>query len=228
MHEITRRWLSTAVRSSSPTSLTTNRSESSWPLLQVGIVNSTPSSHLHSKKPCSVKSDFRTLRSVTQNRSSGTRRNAGSSTQLRPRGANTMMKGKEKTTPVRILTKCRSMLPVCPRSRTPFSSQCTDRVVRATRAQYVRPMQGGSFLHSLTEHVDYLLQAYENCPEDPLVCMSLAIASLSRAMQRQADNRHHMIAQVGSVHSSPRTDSEFLLGFGVHVAIQETPCSGPR
>jgi general transcription factor 3C polypeptide 3 (transcription factor C subunit 4) len=57
----------------------------------------------------------------------------------------------------------------------------------------------GSSLHSLTACVDYLLQAYENCPEDPVVCMSLAIASLSRAMQRQADNRHHMIAQVGSV-----------------------------
>ncbi|KAF9647358.1 TPR-like protein, partial [Thelephora ganbajun] len=41
----------------------------------------------------------------------------------------------------------------------------------------------------------YLLQAYGNCPEDPAVCISLAIASLSRAMQRQADNRHHIIAQ---------------------------------
>ena len=76
-------------------------------------------------------------------------------------------------------------------------------------------------------HVDYLLQAYENCPEDPLICMSLAIASLSRAMQRQADNRHHMIAQVGFVHRSPRADSELSPGLGVHVAIQGAPCSGP-
>ena len=89
-------------------------------------------------------------------------------------------------------------------------------------------MRNSSFLHSLTERVDYSLWAYENYPEDPLVCMSLAIASPSRMMQRQADNRHHMIAQVGSVHSSPRTDSEFLPGPGVHVAIQETPYPGPR
>jgi general transcription factor 3C polypeptide 3 (transcription factor C subunit 4) len=42
----------------------------------------------------------------------------------------------------------------------------------------------------------YLLHAYDYCPEDPVVCLSLAIASLGRAMQRQSDNRHHMIAQV--------------------------------
>ena len=59
-------------------------------------------------------------------------------------------------------------------------------------------LQDDSPLLSLTKLVDYLLQAYENCPEDPVVCMSLANTSLSRAMQRQADNRHHMIAQVGS------------------------------
>ena len=57
-------------------------------------------------------------------------------------------------------------------------------------------------LISLTESTDYLLQAYENCPEDPVTCMSLAIASLARAMQRQADNRHHMIAQVVSIHTA--------------------------
>jgi len=42
----------------------------------------------------------------------------------------------------------------------------------------------------------YLLHAYDYCPDDPVVCLSLAIASLSRAMQRQSDNRHQMIAQV--------------------------------
>ena len=62
-------------------------------------------------------------------------------------------------------------------------------------------LQYDSPLPSLTKRVDYyyLLQAYENCPEDPVVCTSLANTSLSRAMQRQADNRYHMIAQVGSV-----------------------------
>lgn len=227
MHGITKRWLSMVERSSSPTSSTTSRSEYSWPPLQVGIVNSTPSSHPRSRKPCSVKSGFQTLRSVIQNRSSGTRRNTGSSTRLRPRRLSTMMKGK-KMTPARIQTKCRPMLPVYPRSRTLFLSRCTDRAVRATRAQYVCSTQGGSFFGSLTERADYLLQAYESCPEDPLICMSLAIASLSRAMQRQADNRHHTIAQVGSVHSSARVGSEFLSGFGIHVPIQETSRSGPR
>lgn len=42
----------------------------------------------------------------------------------------------------------------------------------------------------------YLLQAYDYVPDDPLVCLSLAIASVGRAMQRQSDNRHHLITQV--------------------------------
>ncbi|RDX56401.1 TPR-like protein [Lentinus brumalis] len=41
----------------------------------------------------------------------------------------------------------------------------------------------------------YLLQAYDYVPDDPLVCLSLAIASIGRAMQRQSDNRHHLITQ---------------------------------
>lgn len=41
----------------------------------------------------------------------------------------------------------------------------------------------------------YLQYAYDACPEDPMLCLSLAIASIGRAMQRQADNRHHLIAQ---------------------------------
>jgi general transcription factor 3C polypeptide 3 (transcription factor C subunit 4) len=42
----------------------------------------------------------------------------------------------------------------------------------------------------------YLLHAYELCPEDPMICLSLAMASLGRAMQRQSDNRHQLITQV--------------------------------
>jgi general transcription factor 3C polypeptide 3 (transcription factor C subunit 4) len=126
-------------------------------------------------------------------------------------------------------TKCRSMLQGLPKKPNPvlvtmYGQSCTSY----QSAICVFFCEVALALHPLTERVDYLLQAYENCPEDPLVCMSLAIASLSRAMQRQADNRHHMIAQVGSIHDSPRANSEFLPGFGVHVAIQETPCSGPR
>ncbi|KAI0372638.1 TPR-like protein [Pilatotrama ljubarskyi] len=41
----------------------------------------------------------------------------------------------------------------------------------------------------------YLLQAYDYAPDDPLVCLCLAIASIGRAMQRQSDNRHHLITQ---------------------------------
>ncbi|KIY61656.1 TPR-like protein [Cylindrobasidium torrendii FP15055 ss-10] len=41
----------------------------------------------------------------------------------------------------------------------------------------------------------YLLHAYDYCPQDPMVCLSLAIASIGRAMQRQADNRHFLVAQ---------------------------------
>ncbi|PCH42829.1 TPR-like protein [Wolfiporia cocos MD-104 SS10] len=41
----------------------------------------------------------------------------------------------------------------------------------------------------------YLLHAYEYCPQDSMICLCAAIASFGRAMQRQADNRHHLITQ---------------------------------
>ncbi|KAG7095406.1 hypothetical protein E1B28_006157 [Marasmius oreades] len=41
----------------------------------------------------------------------------------------------------------------------------------------------------------YLLRAYDFCPQDPMICLCLAIASIGRAMQRQSDNRHHLITQ---------------------------------
>ena len=31
---------------------------------------------------------------------------------------------------------------------------------------------------------------------DPMICLCLAIASAGRAMQRQSDNRHHLVVQV--------------------------------
>jgi general transcription factor 3C polypeptide 3 (transcription factor C subunit 4) len=42
----------------------------------------------------------------------------------------------------------------------------------------------------------YLLHAYDYCPQDPVICLTLGIAYLGRAMQRQSDNRHHLVAQV--------------------------------
>ncbi|KIY47854.1 TPR-like protein [Fistulina hepatica ATCC 64428] len=41
----------------------------------------------------------------------------------------------------------------------------------------------------------YLLHAYDYCSEDPVICLALSIASIGRAMQRQADNRHYLITQ---------------------------------
>ncbi|KAJ7158369.1 hypothetical protein C8R43DRAFT_995733 [Mycena crocata] len=45
----------------------------------------------------------------------------------------------------------------------------------------------------------YLLHAYDLCPDDPMICLCLAMASLGRAMQRQSDNRHHLITQAMAV-----------------------------
>ncbi|KAH7927002.1 TPR-like protein [Leucogyrophana mollusca] len=41
----------------------------------------------------------------------------------------------------------------------------------------------------------YLLHAFEYFPDDPVICLCLGIASLGRAMQRQSDNRHHLVTQ---------------------------------
>lgn len=50
-------------------------------------------------------------------------------------------------------------------------------------------------LKSFPIPVVYLLHAYDYQPNDPLVCLSLTIASLGRAMQRQSDNRNYLIVQ---------------------------------
>ncbi|KAI9463423.1 hypothetical protein HD554DRAFT_1309138 [Boletus coccyginus] len=95
-----------------------------------------------------------------------------------------------KTTPKMPVT--RSTLPLrvtrnrcgCQRRTTHFLSPCMDSCAalqpRAIRARYF-----------------YLLHAYDYCQEDPIICICicLALSSLGRAMQRQADNRNHLIAQ---------------------------------
>ncbi|KAF7344575.1 hypothetical protein MSAN_01939600 [Mycena sanguinolenta] len=48
---------------------------------------------------------------------------------------------------------------------------------------------------SFQSAIFYLLRAYDLCPDDPMICLILALVSLGRAMQRQADNRHHLITQ---------------------------------
>lgn len=52
----------------------------------------------------------------------------------------------------------------------------------------------------------YLLHAYDYCPNDPMICLCLAIASIGRAMQRQSDNRHHLITQVSIVYPQKLED----------------------
>ncbi|KAJ6571874.1 hypothetical protein B0H19DRAFT_1131683 [Mycena capillaripes] len=41
----------------------------------------------------------------------------------------------------------------------------------------------------------YLLRVYDSSPNDPTLCLCLAIAYFGRAMQRNSDNRHHLITQ---------------------------------
>jgi len=48
----------------------------------------------------------------------------------------------------------------------------------------------------------YLLHAYDYCADDPMICLCLAIASIGRAMQRQSDNRHHLVVQVSEASGS--------------------------
>ena len=68
----------------------------------------------------------------------------------------------------------------------------------------------------------YLLQAYDYAPDDPMVCLSLAIASVGRAMQRQSDNRHHLITQVDTSLPSEcagEPTDDLLAGNGVLVTV---------
>ncbi|TFY64254.1 hypothetical protein EVJ58_g2743 [Rhodofomes roseus] len=68
----------------------------------------------------------------------------------------------------------------------------------------------------------YLLHAYDYCPDDPLICLCLAIASFGRAMQRQADNRNHLVTQgmaflsryrtIRGTHSEDVDEVEFNFG----------------
>lgn len=43
---------------------------------------------------------------------------------------------------------------------------------------------------------DYLFEAHEVQPDDPLLCLSIAVSALGRSMGRRSDNRQHLIVQV--------------------------------
>jgi general transcription factor 3C polypeptide 3 (transcription factor C subunit 4) len=49
---------------------------------------------------------------------------------------------------------------------------------------------------SLYIGVDYLFEAHEIQPNDPLLCLSLAVSTLGRSLGRRADNRQHLLVQV--------------------------------
>ncbi|KAG9091420.1 transcription factor TFIIIC subunit tfc4 [Ceratobasidium sp. 370] len=54
-------------------------------------------------------------------------------------------------------------------------------------------ISGGT--RSYQTEIYYLFKAYDLEPNDPVICLSLGTACIGRAMQRQADNRNHMVAQ---------------------------------
>jgi hypothetical protein len=55
-----------------------------------------------------------------------------------------------------------------------------------------------------------------------MVCLCLAIASIGRAMQRQSDNRHHLIIQVCFNTEQTVLSDELASGDGIPDEIQET------
>jgi general transcription factor 3C polypeptide 3 (transcription factor C subunit 4) len=67
----------------------------------------------------------------------------------------------------------------------------------------------------------YLLHAYDYCPQDPVICLTLGIAYLGRAMQRQSDNRHHLVAQVRP--SASKESFGLLITAIVHVLLFAVP-----
>ncbi|KAG8773624.1 transcription factor TFIIIC subunit tfc4 [Ceratobasidium sp. 428] len=54
-------------------------------------------------------------------------------------------------------------------------------------------ISGGT--RSYQTEIYYLFKAYDLEPNDPVICLSLGTACIGRSMQRQADNRNHMVAQ---------------------------------
>ncbi|KAJ7848411.1 hypothetical protein B0H13DRAFT_2361910 [Mycena leptocephala] len=62
---------------------------------------------------------------------------------------------------------------------------------------------------SFQSAIFYLLMAYDHCQEDPMISICITVASLGRAMQRQCDNRHHLITQVDLL--GPLSISELIV-----------------
>ena len=90
------------------------------------------------------------------------------------------------------------------------------------------PRQAVSLTHILS--LVYLLHAYDYQPDDPVICLSLAVAYLGRAMQRQSDNRHYMIAQVRTAYyfSDRITYVIAATESGIPNPVSPYPRKGPR
>ena len=82
-----------------------------------------------------------------------------------------------------------------------------------------------TYILLLTLWIVYLLHAYDYCPDDPMICLCLAIASIGRAMQRQSDNRHHLVTQVvlSALSRIMGLMICFFVGYGVPNAVSQSP-----
>ncbi|KAJ7734190.1 hypothetical protein DFH07DRAFT_129989 [Mycena maculata] len=79
---------------------------------------------------------------------------------------------------------------------------------------------------SFQSAIFYLLMAYDYCQEDPMISICITVASLGRAVQRQCDNRHHLITQavaflaryraLRTIHGDHRIEIEFNVGRTFH------------
>ncbi len=115
-----------------------------------------------------------------------------------------MKKGKkaESRTPKSFTPLEHSPIPVRPKKMSPLVYSCYGYVMLCARSYQsakclCHPLLDGEFFDA--HDAGYLLQAHALQPRDPVICLSLAITCIGRAMQRQADNRHHLIVEVSIV-----------------------------
>lgn len=90
--------------------------------------------------------------------------------------------------------------PVLPTKESPVYAAAYGQISGGTRSYQTEICKPALFSSSeqikAFPQLDYLLKAYDIEPNDPLICLSLGTACIGRAMQRQADNRNHMVTQV--------------------------------
>ena len=77
------------------------------------------------------------------------------------------------------------------------------------------------YLLMLTFPLDYMFEAHALAPQDPLICLGLAVSILGRSQGRRADNRQQLIVQVRFHILSFFSVSMCLAVGGVFGGIQE-------